>query len=64
MSADELCRLASAYCDNCSAVESASDAVDLALSGIDDYDCLLVCGSLYLAGEVRMKLIKYFSANP
>lgn len=64
MSADELCGLASAYCDNCSAVESASDAVDLALSGIDDYDCLLVCGSLYLAGEVRMKLIKYFSANP
>lgn len=64
MSADELCRLASAYCDNCSAVESASDAVDLAFSGIDNYDCLLVCGSLYLAGEVRMKLIKYFSANP
>lgn len=64
MSADELCRLASAYCDNCSAVESASDAVNLALSGIDDYDCMLVCGSLYLAGEVRMKLIKYFFANP
>ena len=64
MSADELCRLASAYCDNCLAVERAEDAVNLALSGIDDYDCLLVCGSLYLAGEVRMKLIKYFSANP
>ncbi len=64
MSARELCRLASAYCDNCSAVECASDAVNLALSEIDDYDCLLVCGSLYLAGEVRMKLINYFSANP
>lgn len=64
MSADELCSLASRYCDNCTAVESATDAVNLALSQIDDYDCLLVCGSLYLAGEVRMKLINYFSANP
>ena len=64
MSADELCKLASAYCDNCSAVERAEDAVNIALAEIDDYDCLIVCGSLYLAGEVRMKLIKYFSANP
>lgn len=64
MSAAELCKLASAYCGNCLTVERAEDAVNLALSGIDDYDCLLVCGSLYLAGEVRMKLIKYFQQNP
>ncbi|MBQ5825549.1 MAG: bifunctional folylpolyglutamate synthase/dihydrofolate synthase [Clostridia bacterium] len=63
MSADELCKLASKYCDDCVAVERAEDAVSLALGEIDDYDCLLVCGSLYLAGEVRMKLINYFSAN-
>ena len=64
MSAAELCKLASAYCGNCLAVERAEDAVNLALSEFDDYDCLLVCGSLYLAGEVRMKLIKYFQQNP
>lgn len=61
MSADELCKLASQYCDNCVAVERAEDAVSLALAELNDYDCLLVCGSLYLAGEVRMKLKKYFS---
>lgn len=64
MSARELCELASVYCDECAAVECAADAVDLALAELDDYDCLLVCGSLYLAGEVRMKLINYFSATP
>ncbi len=58
MSADDLCALASRYCDDCIAVSDASTAVECALSEIDGYDCLLVCGSLYLAGEVRMKLIK------
>ncbi len=58
MSADDLCALASRYCDDCIAVSDASAAVECALSEIDGYDCLLVCGSLYLAGEVRMKLIE------
>lgn len=58
MSADELCALALQYCDDCVAVSDANNAVEFALSQIDDYDCLLVCGSLYLAGEVRMKLIE------
>lgn len=63
MSADELCSLASKYCGNCTAVECAEDAVNLALSQLSDYDCLLVCGSLYLAGEVRMKLINFFESS-
>jgi len=58
MSADDLCALASRYCDDCIAVSDASAAVERALSEIDGYDCMLVCGSLYLAGEVRMKLIE------
>ena len=58
MSADDLCALASLYCDNCVAVSDASEAVETALAEIDSYDCMLVCGSLYLAGEVRMKLIE------
>ncbi len=60
MSAVELCSLASKYCANCVAVECAEDAVNRALAELSDYDCLLVCGSLYLAGEVRMQLKKYF----
>lgn len=63
MSAAELCKLASGYCDDCVAVECAEDAVSLALAGLSDFDCLLVCGSLYLAGEVRMQLINYFSSD-
>ncbi len=58
MNADDLCVLASRYCDDCAVVSDASAAVDCALSEIEKYDCLLVCGSLYLAGEVRMKLIE------
>ncbi len=56
MSADELCKLAERYCTSCSAVSDAKTAVETALDKISDYDCLLVCGSLYLAGEVRTKL--------
>jgi folylpolyglutamate synthase/dihydropteroate synthase len=58
MNADDLCALASRYCDNCVAISNAVEAVDTALGEIDGYDCMLVCGSLYLAGEVRMKLIE------
>lgn len=58
MSADDLCALASRYCGNCVAISNAEDAVETALGEIEKYDCLLVCGSLYLAGEVRMKLIE------
>lgn len=56
MSADELCGLAKKYCAHLSAVSDAKTAVETALDKISDYDCLLVCGSLYLAGEVRTKL--------
>jgi len=58
MNADGLCALASRYCDDCIAISNAEEAIDLALSEICGYDCMLVCGSLYLAGEVRMKLIE------
>lgn len=57
MSAQELCSLAKEYCVNSSFVSDAKTAVQKALDKIDCYDCLLVCGSLYLAGEVRTKLL-------
>ncbi len=57
MSAEELCALAKVYCADSSAISDAKTAVETALAEIDGFDCLLVCGSLYLAGEVRTKLI-------
>ena len=57
MSAAELCKLAQRYCSPCSAVSDAQAAVQTAYDKIGGYDCLLVCGSLYLAGEVRTKLL-------
>ncbi len=63
MNAAELCSIASKYCGNCVAVERAEDAVNLALAELSNYDCLLVCGSLYLAGEVRMQLKNFFKST-
>ena len=37
--------------------EDAENGVELAFSQIDDFDALIVCGSLYLAGDVRQKLL-------
>lgn len=60
MSADELEEKAKKYCGNTVSFNSASDAIEYAKEQISNYDCLLVCGSLYLAGEVRNKLKNIF----
>lgn len=60
MSADELEQKAKKYCCNTISFDSAAEAIEYAKNNIDDYDCLLVCGSLYLAGEVRSKLKNIF----
>ena len=60
MSADELEQKAKKYCCNTLAFNSAAEAIDHASKNITDYDCLLVCGSLYLAGEVREQLKNIF----
>ena len=64
MSADELEEKAKKYCSNTLSFNSANDAIEYAKNNIADYDCLLVCGSLYLAGEVRSKLKNIFLASP
>lgn len=53
LSADELAKSASAYCGEVRACDSPYEAVENALSMIDEYDALIVCGSFYLAGEIR-----------
>ena len=60
MSADELEQKAKKYCGNTVSFNSAAEAVEYAKRNIADFDCLLVCGSLYLAGEVRSRLKNIF----
>ena len=60
MSAAELEGIAKKYCVKTSAFSKACNAVEFAKENIADYDCLLVCGSLYLAGEVRELLQNIF----
>ncbi len=48
------------FCPDVCACEDACKALRLAKERLQDGDCLLVCGSLYLAGEVRNELIKIF----
>ena len=57
MPASELALIAERFCPDVVAVENPLDGIDKAISQIDNYDALVVCGSLYLAGDVRDYLI-------
>lgn len=63
MSAKGLAQAAEKYCAHVTAKENALEAVRFAAKQLDKYDCLLVCGSLYLAGEVRDELKKLFDTH-
>lgn len=60
MQATELCRIGSKY-TSAEAFNSIDDALQQACSMLTDDTALLVVGSLYLAGEVRGRLLEYFS---
>ena len=60
MCADELEEKARKYCNKTRAFDTAVNAISYEKENITDYDCLLVCGSLYLAGEVRKTLQNIF----
>lgn len=57
MNADELALLASEYGVSAIAGGSPEDGIRLAFSEIAGFDALIVCGSLYLAGDVRDLLL-------
>ncbi len=57
MPADEFCRLAAASGVPCEAMGRPEEGVRYAFSQISAYDALVVCGSLYLAADVRPILI-------
>mgnify|MGYP006356129387 CR=1 FL=1 len=60
MKAEVLGEIAKKYCHNVTICDSAISSLDLIKSEITENDMLFVVGSLYLAGEVRNKLIKIF----
>ena len=60
MKAEALSEIAKKYCHNVICCDNANSSLDLIKNEITKNDMLFVVGSLYLAGEVRNKLIKTF----
>ena len=60
MKAEALSEIAKKYCHNVALCDNANSSLDLIKNEITKNDMLFVVGSLYLAGEVRNKLIKTF----
>ncbi len=61
MRPEDLCSLARKYCDDCTAVPLPLEACRAALEDLKaNGGTLIVCGSFYLAGEVRDFLLKNF----
>lgn len=59
LSADELCKCASVYCKNTNSVSNPHKAVSAAYNVMENDDVILVCGSFYLAGEIREDLFNF-----
>ncbi len=57
LSSDELLKTASAYCNNCYDIPDPEKAVKAAINIIQPEDALVICGSFYLAGEIRDYLL-------
>lgn len=55
-SVEMLAQCAKKYCEDVIMCENPVEAVDLAFSVMGEGESLVVCGSLYLAGDVREKL--------
>ena len=53
LSADDLFRIASIYCKNVVAFYSLPEALDYVLMNAEPDDTIVICGSLYLAGEAK-----------
>lgn len=57
--ADDLAECASAYCNNTNSVANPHKAVSAAYNVAEKEDVILVCGSFYLAGEIREDLLNF-----
>ena len=58
LGSDELKIVAEEFCENCKSIENPCKAVEYAVKETNDDDAIIVCGSFYLAGEVREKLLE------
>lgn len=56
--ADKLCDIAVKFCKNVKIVENKQEAVNYSLSKLCNETALVICGSLYLASEIRPVLIE------
>ncbi|RKJ41005.1 bifunctional folylpolyglutamate synthase/dihydrofolate synthase [Acutalibacter sp. 1XD8-33] len=63
LSAEALAEQAGRFCREALPAESCREALDLALEGLGEEDALIVCGSFYLAGEIRPLLLEKFSGR-
>ncbi len=61
MQAEVLAEIAKKYCGNVITCNDATEAISIAKAELTKKDALFVVGSLYLAGEIREKLIKTFT---
>ena len=55
----ELCENASDFCGDCYDISDPQKAVQAARNILQPEDALIVCGSFYLAGEIRDELINF-----
>lgn len=58
MKAETLAEKSRAFCSDVTPCDDTCKAFDLARSLVSDKDALIVCGSLYLAGDVRLHMIE------
>lgn len=59
LSSDELCETAKDFCSDCYSIADPLKAVQAAGNITEKDDAMIVCGSFYLAGEVRDSLLNF-----
>lgn len=57
LSSDELCENAKAFCNDCYSIPDPLKAIRVAANVTENDDALIICGSFYLAGEIRENLL-------
>lgn len=59
LSSDELCTAAKEFCIDCYSISDPVKAIQAAANITEKDDAMIVCGSFYLAGEVRDNLLNF-----
>ena len=59
MDAEALKEAAAEYCADCRAISSPAEALEYARSRVKNGEALIVCGSFYLAGEIRDQMLDH-----